>query len=89
MKQSVYVSKLLKMHIPYVLMQSKMLRNICISKNVMLMYWYLFRQFAIDTVNSDSQKLVQFLSVNVRDSSPKYFRCLLHVITTWNQIDAE
>jgi len=44
------------------------------------MYWYLCRQLAVDTVSSDSQKVVQFLSVNVCDSSPKYFRCLLHVI---------
>jgi hypothetical protein len=55
-------------------------RNICLSKNFMLMYWYLCRQFAIDTVNNDSQKLVQFLSVNVCDSSPKYFRCLRYAI---------
>ena len=44
------------------------------------MYWYLCRQFAIDTVNNDSQKLVKFLSVNICDSSPEYFRCLLYVI---------
>jgi hypothetical protein len=62
-----------KIHIPDVLIYSKLVRNICLSKNFILMYWYLCRQFAIDTVNSDSQKLVQFPSVNVRDSSPKYF----------------
>jgi hypothetical protein len=54
------------------------------------MYWYLCGQFAIDTVNSYSQKSVQFLSVNVCDSSPKYsYVFAARNKATSNQIDAD